>query len=56
MCIFVQSGGNKVNWSRVRAIMDKDIRAVAASKMVMLPLVIVPLLLCVLDSYLMGST
>jgi len=37
-----------MNWSRVQAIMGKDIRAVTASKMVLLPIVIVPLLLCVL--------
>ena len=37
-----------MNWSRIRAIMAKDIRAVTSSRMVLLPLVIVPLLLCVL--------
>lgn len=37
-----------MNWSRVRAIMSKDIRAVTASRMVLLPIVIVPLLLCVI--------
>jgi ABC-2 type transport system permease protein len=37
-----------MNWNRVRAIMGKDIRSVSSSKMVLLPIVIVPLLLCVL--------
>jgi ABC-type transport system involved in multi-copper enzyme maturation permease subunit len=37
-----------MNWSRVRAIIDKDIRGVTASQMVLLPMVVVPLLLCVL--------
>lgn len=33
-----------MNWSRVRAIIGKDIRAVTASKMVLLPIVMVSLL------------
>jgi hypothetical protein len=37
-----------MNWYRMKAIMGKDNRAVTASKMVMLPIVIVPVLLCVL--------
>jgi ABC-2 type transport system permease protein len=37
-----------MNWSRVKAIIGKDIQAVTASRMVLLPIVIVPLLLCVL--------
>lgn len=37
-----------MNRNRVLAIMQKDIRAVAASRMVMIPLIIVPVVLCVL--------
>lgn len=37
-----------MNRNRVWAIIKKDIRAVAASKMVLIPLIIVPALLCVL--------
>ncbi|MBA7620744.1 hypothetical protein ES703_28099 [subsurface metagenome] len=36
-----------MNWSRVGAIMKKDIKAITASKMVMIPMFVVPLILCI---------
>lgn len=36
-----------MNWSRVRAIVGKDLREVSSNKMVLLPMVVVPLVLCV---------
>ncbi|MBN1837951.1 MAG: ABC transporter permease [Spirochaetales bacterium] len=37
-----------MNWNRIRTIMRKDIRSVAAEKMVLVPMIVVPLALCVL--------
>jgi ABC-2 type transport system permease protein len=36
-----------MNWNRIRAIMRKDIRSITAEKMVLIPMVIVPLMLCI---------
>lgn len=36
-----------MNWSRVGAIMKKDIKAITAAKMVMIPMFAVPLILCI---------
>lgn len=37
-----------MEWSRVRAIVGKDIREAAANRMAVIPMIVVPLLLCVL--------
>ncbi len=37
-----------MNWHRIRAIVRKDVRAITASTMVLLPMIIVPLLLCII--------
>ncbi|MBN1837459.1 MAG: ABC transporter permease subunit [Spirochaetales bacterium] len=37
-----------MNWSRIRAIMRKDLRSVTAEKMVLVPMIVVPLVLCVI--------
>jgi ABC-2 type transport system permease protein len=36
-----------MNWNRIRAIMGKDIRSITAEKMVLIPMVVVPLVLCI---------
>jgi ABC-2 type transport system permease protein len=36
-----------MNWNRIRAIMRKDIGGITAEKMVLMPMIIVPLLLCI---------
>jgi ABC-type Na+ efflux pump permease subunit len=36
-----------MNWSRIRAIVEKDVREIFANRMVVLPMVVVPLVLCV---------
>ena len=37
-----------MNWNRIRAIMRKDIRSITAEKMVLIPMIVVPLVLCIL--------
>lgn len=36
-----------MNWNRIRAIMVKDIRSITAEKMVLIPMLVVPLLMCI---------
>ena len=36
-----------MNWSRIRAIVKKDVREIFANKMVVMPMVVVPSILCV---------
>ncbi len=36
-----------MNWSRVRAIIKKDIQAVVYAKLVMIPMIVMPLVLCI---------
>jgi len=36
-----------MNWSRIRAIVQKDIREISTNRMVVVPMVVVPLILCV---------
>ncbi len=37
-----------MNWSRIRAIVEKDVREVFTNRMVVLPMIVVPLALCVI--------
>lgn len=37
-----------MNWSRIQAILSKDIQELAANRMAVLPMIIVPLLICIL--------
>jgi ABC-2 type transport system permease protein len=37
-----------MSWTRIRALMRKDLKALSASPMVLAPMVIVPALLCIL--------
>ncbi len=37
-----------MNWSRIRAVIRKDLKEVAGMKMVVLPMIVVPLLLCII--------
>ncbi len=37
-----------MNWCRIRAVIHKDLKEVAGMKMVVLPMVVVPLLLCII--------
>ena len=37
-----------MNWNRIRAIVRKDIRSITAERMVLVPMVVVPLALCIL--------
>ena len=37
-----------MNWSRIRAIVEKDIREIFTNRMVVLPMIVVPLVLCVI--------
>lgn len=41
------SGGGKMDWGRVKALVKKDIREVFASKMTVMPLIVVPVVLCI---------
>ena len=36
-----------MNWSRIRAIVEKDIREIFANRMVVVPMIVVPVILCV---------
>ena len=47
MPIFTTSGGAEMKWNRIKAIIKKDIKEVTANKMVIIPMIIVPLILCI---------